>query len=158
MIWQRQLCGLVLLAMYLIQVGLGVYIHRRRSTGASTHPVRNVVHIIFGLVIIGSAVFQVSPSSALSPSLKVFQVKGGMHEWEAKTGRSVSPKWIKIWGAWSLVSQCILDNSAEQLTVHCRLYPSYTLEDSSYCLVSLSKKVRGYNQVHSTYHFQMERD
>jgi len=83
----HQLCGLILLAIYLMQVGLGVYIHRRRSTGTSTHPIRNIVHIIFGLVIIGCA---------------VFQVKGGMHEWEVKTSRSVSQKWIKIWGVWSL--------------------------------------------------------
>lgn len=53
--------------MYLVQVGLGIYIHRRRSAGASNHPVRNVVHIIFGLVTIGCAVFQVSRSSALNP-------------------------------------------------------------------------------------------
>ena len=48
-----------------------------------------------------------------------------------------------------------LDNSAKLLTVYCRLYLSYTLEASFYCLVSLSKRIRDYNQVHSTYHFQM---
>jgi hypothetical protein len=54
-----QICGLVLLAMYYIQVWLGRHIHHQRFTKSSAHPIPNVIHVALGLVTIGSAVFQV---------------------------------------------------------------------------------------------------
>ncbi|KAF8634356.1 hypothetical protein AX15_000967 [Amanita polypyramis BW_CC] len=84
----HQLCGTILLTMYSLQVGLGIHIHRARFSKTSTHPMRNVTHVILGLFIIGGA---------------IFQVKGGLYEWAAKTGRPEPRKWFIAWKAWSLI-------------------------------------------------------
>jgi len=83
----HQICGLILLAMYYIQVWLGRHIHHQRFTKSSAHPIPNVIHVALGLAVIGSA---------------VFQVRGGLYEWEAKTGRPTPKMCFVLWKASSV--------------------------------------------------------
>jgi hypothetical protein len=55
-----QIGGVVLFLVYLGQVTLGLYIHRRKpKERAGQHPPRNILHIVFGLATIGLAFWQV---------------------------------------------------------------------------------------------------
>lgn len=57
---EHQICGVILYALYMVQMSLGIIVHLRRprmGTG-KVHPPRNVVHIALGLVILGFAFFQ----------------------------------------------------------------------------------------------------
>lgn len=81
-------CGIALLTMYFLQVGLGIFIHRKRPTGGPSHPGRNVIHVALGLIIITCA---------------FFQINGGVYEWEAKTGRTIHRNWLTALRVWSLV-------------------------------------------------------
>ncbi|KAI0336288.1 hypothetical protein GY45DRAFT_1238361, partial [Cubamyces sp. BRFM 1775] len=56
----HQICGVILLLLYIVEVALGTVIHVRRKNGApSAHPPRNVVHVLLGLAMFGLAIFQV---------------------------------------------------------------------------------------------------
>ncbi|KIL69527.1 hypothetical protein M378DRAFT_97157 [Amanita muscaria Koide BX008] len=86
----HQVYGLFILVMVYVQVWLGRYIHlqRRKSDKPSPRPIPNYIHVAVGLVIIGSA---------------IFQIKGGLYEWEAKTGRSIPKTYLALWKAASLI-------------------------------------------------------
>ncbi|KXN82533.1 hypothetical protein AN958_02384 [Leucoagaricus sp. SymC.cos] len=87
----HQLCGVFLLALYLLQVWLGRYIHRRRAEGLvpnnKPHPPSNVLHVCLGISVIAFAFFQT-----------------GFDEWETATGRGTLHSWCHdLWLAWSII-------------------------------------------------------
>ncbi|KAK7693207.1 hypothetical protein QCA50_002773 [Cerrena zonata] len=57
---EHQIFGVILFALYVVQMTLGTLIHLRRPKhGGNVHPPRNVVHVILGIVIIIGSFFQV---------------------------------------------------------------------------------------------------
>ncbi|KAJ7582916.1 hypothetical protein C8J56DRAFT_831919 [Mycena floridula] len=85
----HQICGFVILFLYLSQVYLGRYIHGRRALPKkSAHPPSNVLHAAFGIVLM---------------TLAFFQVRSGISEWEMVTGRSTSPVLYLFWKMWAVV-------------------------------------------------------
>ncbi|KAH9901153.1 hypothetical protein C8Q73DRAFT_232853 [Cubamyces lactineus] len=61
----HQICGVILLLLYIVEVALGTIVHVRRKDGApSAHPPRNVGHVFLGLAMFGLAIFQVRMSSS----------------------------------------------------------------------------------------------
>ena len=56
--------GVFLLVLYLLQVGLGRYIHRRRAAGLvpsnKRHPPSNILHVLMGISVITFAFVQVT--------------------------------------------------------------------------------------------------
>ncbi|OSD02836.1 hypothetical protein PYCCODRAFT_1444915 [Trametes coccinea BRFM310] len=54
----HQVCGVLLLALYLIEIALGTIAHMRRKSDAP-HPPRNVAHILLGLTLFGLSIFEV---------------------------------------------------------------------------------------------------
>ncbi|KAF9466410.1 hypothetical protein BDZ94DRAFT_1251885 [Collybia nuda] len=88
----HQVCGVILVAMYYLQMSLGRYIHRRRSQmqpGASSHPPSNILHIVSGITIV---------------ALAFFQVRSGLEEWRRATGRTDIASWCHdLWQAWVVI-------------------------------------------------------
>ncbi|KAI0078156.1 CBD9-like protein [Panus rudis PR-1116 ss-1] len=58
---EHQIFGVALFALYILQMTSGMLIHMRRPKHArsNVHPVRNVMHVILGLLIIAGSFFQV---------------------------------------------------------------------------------------------------
>lgn len=83
--------GLVLFALYLVQVGLGAVIHWVKPKGPRKRPAQNYFHAILGIVII---------------ALSLWQVRTGYREeWPSITGREDVPNGINIvWYIWVVVS------------------------------------------------------
>ena len=55
-----KITGVILFALYLIEVALGTLVHLRRpKDGERAHPPRNVVHVALGLVIFGLSIYEV---------------------------------------------------------------------------------------------------
>ncbi|TEB38159.1 hypothetical protein FA13DRAFT_727346 [Coprinellus micaceus] len=79
--------GLVLFALYLVQVGLGAVIHWVKPKGPRKRPAQNYFHAILGIVII---------------ALSLWQVRTGYREeWPSITGREEVPNGINIvWYIW----------------------------------------------------------
>lgn len=86
--WQK--CGAVLFALYLLQCGLGAFIHfikpTRRPTQTLRRPAQNYVHGALGV---------------LTVALGAAQARSGYaHEWAATTARA-APAWVGgAWWAW----------------------------------------------------------
>ncbi|RPD65894.1 hypothetical protein L226DRAFT_182789 [Lentinus tigrinus ALCF2SS1-7] len=54
----HQICGVVLFALYIIEVALGTLIHMRRPKHGRAHPPRNVVHVFLGLTLFGLSIYE----------------------------------------------------------------------------------------------------
>ena len=55
-----QISGVILFAVYIIEVALGTLIHLRRPKHGPAHPPRNVIHVLLGLVIFGLSIYEVN--------------------------------------------------------------------------------------------------
>ena len=56
-----QIVGVAVFALCLLQMSVGTFIRLRSSPNAAkTHPPRNVVHVLLGLIIIVLALYEVS--------------------------------------------------------------------------------------------------
>jgi len=89
----HQICGVFLLMVYLLQVWLGRYIHRRKAAGLvpanKPHPPSNVLHVCMGIITM---------------TLAFFQVRSGLDEWETATGRGPLHAWCHdLWLAWTVI-------------------------------------------------------
>jgi len=74
--------GVALLILYLIQCGLGAFIHYVKKADRKVRPPQNYVHALLGLAIIG---------------LSLYQVHSGYHdEWTKTTGRDPLPASVNI--------------------------------------------------------------
>ncbi|KAJ6623430.1 hypothetical protein B0H10DRAFT_791584 [Mycena sp. CBHHK59/15] len=77
----HQICGFLLLVLYLVQLWLGRYIHSKHAVAdRAPHPPSNIVHAVLGISIIG---------------LAFFQVRSGMGEWKSRTGRADVSHWYQ---------------------------------------------------------------
>ncbi|KAI5822612.1 hypothetical protein K523DRAFT_256669 [Schizophyllum commune Tattone D] len=86
----HQVVGVLLVTLYVVQVGLGVYIHGRPKVVA--HPVRNIAHVALGLGVVG---------------LGLAQVRSGLHEWDSHMPSMMVSDWAyPMHGAW--VALCVL--------------------------------------------------
>ncbi|CAL1704097.1 unnamed protein product [Somion occarium] len=56
---EHQIFGVILFALYVVQMTLGILVHLRRPKQGKVHPLRNIVHVILGIIIIGGSFFQV---------------------------------------------------------------------------------------------------
>lgn len=74
--------GIALLILYLVQCGLGAFIHFIKNPNRSRRPPQNYLHAVVGLAIIGLAFYQVH--------------SGFDHEWPFTTGRDPLPSVVKI--------------------------------------------------------------
>ena len=54
-----QITGVILFALYIIQVAIGTLVHLRRPKDGHIHPLRNVVHVVLGLAIFGLSIYEV---------------------------------------------------------------------------------------------------
>ncbi|KAF9448361.1 hypothetical protein P691DRAFT_729823 [Macrolepiota fuliginosa MF-IS2] len=93
LITTHQICGVFILMLYLLQVWLGRYIHRRKAEGFvpvnRPHPPSNILHVCLGLSMMGFA---------------FFQVRSGLDEWEYATGRGPLHAWCHdLWLAWTVI-------------------------------------------------------
>ena len=61
-----QIAGVILFAICLLQVTLGLFIHRRQPKRGRIHPLRNYAHVVIGLAIIGLSFFVVSASTNIN--------------------------------------------------------------------------------------------
>ncbi|KAF5357917.1 hypothetical protein D9756_001871 [Leucocoprinus leucothites] len=89
----HQICGLFMLGLYLLQVWLGRYIHRRRAQGLvpgnKPHPPSNILHVFTGISVI---------------ALAFFQVRSGFDEWQTATNRGPLHAWCHdLWLAWVII-------------------------------------------------------
>ncbi|KAF8921488.1 hypothetical protein CPB85DRAFT_1428468 [Mucidula mucida] len=68
----HQICGGIMLLLYILQVLLGKYIHARKVGEATqkAHPPSNILHATFGIVLL---------------SLAYLQIRSGLHEWYTLT-------------------------------------------------------------------------
>lgn len=83
----HQICGFIMLFLYLSQVYLGRYIHNRPKK--IPHPPSNILHASFGCLLI---------------TLAFFQVRSGLNEWETATGRLRPPKVLySVLSCWALI-------------------------------------------------------
>jgi hypothetical protein len=57
-----QICGVILLALCLVQAMFGVFILQRQPKHGRIHPLRNIVHVVLGLAIIGLSFYEVRPT------------------------------------------------------------------------------------------------
>lgn len=82
--------GIALLVLYLVQCGLGAFIHFVKKADRKRRPPQNYIHAIFGLAIIG---------------LSLYQVHSGFDtEWPLTTGRDPVPKFVKyIFYVWAVL-------------------------------------------------------
>ncbi|KAL1726556.1 hypothetical protein EV714DRAFT_219044 [Schizophyllum commune] len=86
----HQAVGVLLVTLYVVQVGLGVYIHGRPKVVA--HPVRNIAHVALGLSVVG---------------LGLAQVRSGLHEWDSHMPNMMVSDWAyPMHGAWAAL--CVL--------------------------------------------------
>ncbi|KJA19957.1 hypothetical protein HYPSUDRAFT_143067 [Hypholoma sublateritium FD-334 SS-4] len=74
--------GIGLLVLYLVQCGLGAFIHFVKKADRKRRPAQNYLHAVLGLAIIGLALFQVH--------------SGYDHEWVVSTGREALPKSVNV--------------------------------------------------------------
>ncbi|PFH52356.1 hypothetical protein AMATHDRAFT_139927 [Amanita thiersii Skay4041] len=80
----HQICGVLLLALYYLQITLGRYIHRNRAMNVRPHPPSNILHVVLGLTVI---------------ALAFFQVRSGWYKYEEVTGGQVISQWWRdAWG------------------------------------------------------------
>ncbi|KAF7338461.1 Cytochrome b561 domain-containing protein [Mycena venus] len=86
----HQICGVLLVAVYLAQLFLGRYIHSRRAVeGRQPHPPSNIMHAVLGISII---------------ALAFLQVRSGFGEWSKRTGQQDVSRWCHdALAAWSLI-------------------------------------------------------
>jgi len=86
----HQICGVLLFALYLVQLFLGRYIHSRRAVeGRPLHPPSNILHAVLGISIV---------------ALAFLQVRSGFGEWSKQTGQRNVSHWCHIaLSAWSLI-------------------------------------------------------
>ncbi|KAJ3867576.1 hypothetical protein EV359DRAFT_34210 [Lentinula novae-zelandiae] len=83
----HQICGVLILVLYLLQLSLGRYIHARRGIpNRAVHAPSNILHVFWGLVVISE--------------VKLAQVWSGMNEWAEHTGRPVSQWCHTLWKIW----------------------------------------------------------
>ena len=54
---------MVLFVLYIIEVGLGTFVHLRRPKEDASHPPRNVVHVGLGLAVFGLSIYEVCATS-----------------------------------------------------------------------------------------------
>jgi cytochrome b561 len=82
--------GIALLVLYLVQCGLGAFIHFVKKADRKRRPPQNYVHAVFGIAIIG---------------LSLYQVHSGFDtEWPLTTGRDPVPKYVKyIFYIWAVL-------------------------------------------------------
>ncbi|KAJ6455784.1 hypothetical protein C8R45DRAFT_845413, partial [Mycena sanguinolenta] len=83
----HQICGLLLFALYGVQLLLGRYIHSRRDVvGRPPHPPSNILHAVLGVSIITGA---------------FFQVWSGLGEWSMSTRQPEFSDWchtaLTVW-------------------------------------------------------------
>ncbi|KAH7877682.1 uncharacterized protein C8R40DRAFT_1226448 [Lentinula edodes] len=84
----HQICGVLILVLYLLQLSLGRYIHARRGLpNRAVHAPSNILHVFWGLVVICAV-------------LKLVQVWSGMNKWAEHTGRPVSQWCHTLWKVW----------------------------------------------------------
>ncbi|KAF8973311.1 hypothetical protein BDZ97DRAFT_1780761 [Flammula alnicola] len=74
--------GLALLVLYLVQSGLGSFIHFVKKADRKRRPPQNYLHAVLGIAIIGLSLYQV--------------YTGFNDEWPATTGRPPVPKSVKV--------------------------------------------------------------
>lgn len=106
--------GVVLFALYFIQLVIGEFIHLvkpRSWTVEKRRPIQNYFHAGLGLVIIALAFYQVSLRGSCVETDVVLndgalQVHNGFtREWPKQTGRGPVPNAVKIvWYVWVVVS------------------------------------------------------
>ncbi|KIK59658.1 hypothetical protein GYMLUDRAFT_244883 [Collybiopsis luxurians FD-317 M1] len=85
----HQICGIIVLVLYLLQLSLGRYIHARRGLpNRAAHAPSNILHVFLGLIVIGAG---------------FFQVRSGMEEWGEHTGRDASHWCHVLWRTWIIV-------------------------------------------------------
>ena len=104
----HQAVGVLLVTLYVVQVGLGVYIHGRPKVVA--HPVRNIAHVALGLGVVGLGLAQVRASHnfyrisiRLTQALPA-QVRSGLHEWDSHMPSMMVSDWAyPMHGAWAAV-------------------------------------------------------
>ncbi|KAJ8483230.1 hypothetical protein ONZ45_g14678 [Pleurotus djamor] len=85
----HQICGFVLYALFLVQVFLGRRIQSRPPNhDGPAHPPSNIIHMVFGLTILGFA---------------VFQTHSGLNEWESSLSQSLPPVIWRVWQAWVII-------------------------------------------------------
>ncbi|KAL1712478.1 hypothetical protein EV715DRAFT_277962 [Schizophyllum commune] len=86
----HQAVGVLLVTLYVVQVGLGVYMNGRPKVVA--HPVRNIAHVALGLGVVG---------------LGLAQVRSGLHEWDSHMPSMMVSDWAyPMHGAWAAL--CVL--------------------------------------------------
>jgi len=84
--------GVTLFVLYFAQCGLGAFIHWVKPKNSTRRPAQNYLHAVFGLLIIGLALYQVH--------------SGYHHEWPKTTGRGEVPRAVHIvWVIWAVVSR-----------------------------------------------------
>mgnify|MGYP002402958004 CR=1 FL=1 len=89
-----QRLGVVLFAIYFLQLGIGAFIHFVKPEQPRKRPAQNYFHAIFGLLIIGLALAQVRI--------------GFNREWTRATGRTEVPNGINIvWWIWVVVRRLL---------------------------------------------------
>ncbi|KAF8161057.1 hypothetical protein B0H34DRAFT_699258 [Crassisporium funariophilum] len=74
--------GIAIFVLYLVQCSLGAVIHFFKRANRTRRPPQNYVHAIFGLLIIGLALYQVH--------------SGYSSEWQNTTGRDPPPRSVSI--------------------------------------------------------------
>ncbi|KAJ3529645.1 hypothetical protein NMY22_g8908 [Coprinellus aureogranulatus] len=92
----HKICGFILLGLYGGQVLFGRYIHERRRAIVESgrvvtnhHPPLNVGHVVFGLLFIAMA---------------FFQVRSGLDKLQAEPEERMFAKWYhKVWAVWGIV-------------------------------------------------------
>lgn len=57
--WLAQICGVVLVVLYIFEIALGTLIHLRRPKNGASHPSRNVIHVVLGLAVFGLSIYEV---------------------------------------------------------------------------------------------------
>ncbi|KAL4251680.1 hypothetical protein ABKN59_003764 [Abortiporus biennis] len=88
---EHQIGGVVLFALYILQLSLGTLVHLRQPKAGKMHPPRNIVHVGMGLIIIGFA---------------FVQTKTGIdHDWEIAS--SLKSILSSVWAVWfALIPIC----------------------------------------------------
>ncbi|KAJ7782508.1 hypothetical protein DFH07DRAFT_790896 [Mycena maculata] len=83
-------CGIILFALYLVQCGLGAFIHYVKPKNSTRRPPQNYFHAVLGLTII---------------ALSMYQIRTGYNEeWPNFTGLGTVPEGIHtVWLLWSIL-------------------------------------------------------
>jgi len=82
--------GIALLVLYLVQCGLGAFIHFVKDPNRKSRPPQNYLHAVVGITLIGLALYQVH--------------LGYDHEWPTATGRGPLPSGVKtVYVIWAIL-------------------------------------------------------